>query len=338
MRRCKTDEIDDDIQKYRKQRSIEKEYPVFTSPSNIQYRTDGERVIEREGATKKGSNYNIFVKEKYAEIKEAYPEMDKTEIFAEIGRLWREENKEEKFNSNKDKISNIKPENTFKESKQKKIEEARKNKFEEIVKKYPNISFEEAILRSFHMTSVYYQDDYFIKKFKQLSNTNSSPPSPPLPPLPPKRRSPKSKTKITGKTLQEAKSKLKPKPPPYPRRYQFLHKRNSPELKTKITGKTLQEAKSKLKPKGPPYPPPQPTLPKRNSPKSKTIITEETLEEAKGKLKHSQIELKPDNPDYDLEMAFRKLENKSKSPPKSKSRKNENISNTELENLFKKNK
>lgn len=50
-----------------------------------------------------GSKYNIFMKEKYAEIKDAYPEMDKTEIFAEIGRLWQEENKEEKFNPNKER-------------------------------------------------------------------------------------------------------------------------------------------------------------------------------------------------------------------------------------------
>ena len=36
------------------------------------------------------SAYNIFVKEKYAEIKEANPEMDKTDIFAEIARIWQE--------------------------------------------------------------------------------------------------------------------------------------------------------------------------------------------------------------------------------------------------------
>ena len=36
------------------------------------------------------SAYNIFVKEKYSEIKEANPEMDKTQIFAEIARIWQE--------------------------------------------------------------------------------------------------------------------------------------------------------------------------------------------------------------------------------------------------------
>ena len=34
--------------------------------------------------------YNIFLKEKYAEIKEANPELDRTQIFAEAGRLWQE--------------------------------------------------------------------------------------------------------------------------------------------------------------------------------------------------------------------------------------------------------
>ena len=142
-----------------------------------------------------------------------------------------------------------------------------------------------------------------------------------------KKSSPKiSKSKFSSKTLQEAKSKLKPKPPPYPPPQPKLPKRQSPKSKSKITAETLQTAKSKLKPKGPPYPPPQPKLPKRNSPKLKTTITEETLDEAKGKLKHSQIELKPYNPDYDLEMAFRKLENKSQLPTKAKSRENEDLS------------
>lgn len=41
-----------------------------------------------------------------------------------------------------------------------------------------------------------------------------------------------------------------------------------------------------------------------------------------------------DNPDYNLEMAFRKLENKSQLPTKPKSRKNEDLSNADLDNLF----
>src|SRR6056300_1361361 len=46
--------------------------------------------------------YNIFVKEKRAEIKEANPEMDNKEIFAEIGRIWKEQ-KAEKAPSEEEK-------------------------------------------------------------------------------------------------------------------------------------------------------------------------------------------------------------------------------------------
>jgi hypothetical protein len=54
--------------------------------------------------------YNIFVKEKYAEIKEANPEMDKTEIFAEIARIWQElkaDKAEEANNKKTDPSSDI---------------------------------------------------------------------------------------------------------------------------------------------------------------------------------------------------------------------------------------
>ena len=50
--------------------------------------------VDKDGNPKEKrapSAYNIFVKEKYAEIKEANPEMDKTEIFAEIARIWKEQ-------------------------------------------------------------------------------------------------------------------------------------------------------------------------------------------------------------------------------------------------------
>jgi hypothetical protein len=153
-------------------------------------------------------------------------------------------------------------------------------------------------------------------------NSPKSPPKPPEQPTAPKRNTPKSPPKPPEQP--SAPKRNSPKSPPKPPEQPSAPKRNSPK------------SPSKSPPKPPPYPLLQPTLSKRNSPKSKTTITEETLEEAKDKLKHSQIELKPDNPNYDLEMAFRKLENKSQSPPKSKSRKNENLSNTELENLFKK--
>lgn len=92
-----------------------------------------------------------------------------------------------------------------------------------------------------------------------------------------KRKTPKSITKITAETLQEAKNKLKPKPPPQPK--QILYSKNNVSMirVSPLTGKKLEEAKSRLK--------------------------------------HSKIKINPDNPDYDLEMAFRKLE-KSKSSKK----------------------
>ena len=210
--------------------------------------------------------------ERYKKLKEEYERPWRREREARIKYL------EEKFNPKKDKISIIIPDNY--EITKNKVDKVRKNEFEEIVKKYPNISFEEAILRSFGATGIYYKDDYFIKKFKELSNTNltnSSPPKPPPLPLPPKRFSPKkSKSKLTKEGLELAKSKLKPKSPPKP----------------------------------PPLPlPPKRSSPKRSSPKrSKSKLTKEELEIAKSKLKHSQKKLNPDNPDYDLEMAFRNLE------------------------------
>ena len=50
--------------------------------------------VDKDGNPKEKrapSAYNIFVKEKYAEVKEANPNMDKTEIFAEIARIWKEQ-------------------------------------------------------------------------------------------------------------------------------------------------------------------------------------------------------------------------------------------------------
>ncbi len=220
---------------------------------------------------------------------------------------------EEKFNPNKDKPSIIKPDQ--REILGKQFKEEKQREFEEIVKKYPNISFEEAILRSYSATRVYYKDEYFIKKFKQLSNTNLtnlSPPKPPVQPLVSKRSSPKPKSEITNQTLQQAKSKLKPKdPPPLPSSpvQRASSKRTSP--KSSLTSENLQNAKSKLKPKGPPYPPPLPstpvqrTSPKRSSPKSS--LTSENLQNTKSKLKIPPPRIRkldPQDPNYELELAF----------------------------------
>ena len=45
------------------------------------------------------SAYNIFVKEKYAEIKEENPDMDKTKIFEELAKLWNIRKKEQNENT-----------------------------------------------------------------------------------------------------------------------------------------------------------------------------------------------------------------------------------------------
>jgi uncharacterized protein (UPF0335 family) len=49
--------------------------------------------FDKDGNPKKKrapTAYNIFIKEKYAEIKEANPELDRNQIFVEAGRLWQE--------------------------------------------------------------------------------------------------------------------------------------------------------------------------------------------------------------------------------------------------------
>ena len=91
----------------------------------------------------------------------------------------------------------------------------------------------------------------------------------------------------------------------------------------------------------PPNPPPLPSAPKRSSPKkSKSKITAETLQTAKSKLKpkpkskspsppKKRSSPDPTDPNYELEMAFRKLEKKQER------KKNKDLPNSELEKLFK---
>ena len=55
--------------------------------------------VDKDGNVKEKrapSAYNLFVKEKYAEIKEENPEMDKTKIFEELARLWNIHKQEKK--------------------------------------------------------------------------------------------------------------------------------------------------------------------------------------------------------------------------------------------------
>ena len=86
-----------DIDEYYKQ--FKKEYKEKAKEAKAAAKAEkAEKPKRKKGFDKDGnpkekrlsSKYNIFVKEKYAEIKEASPEMDKTEIFSEIARIWKE--------------------------------------------------------------------------------------------------------------------------------------------------------------------------------------------------------------------------------------------------------
>jgi hypothetical protein len=89
--------------------------------------------------------YNIFVKEKRAEIKEANPEMDNNEIFAEIGRIWKEQ-KAEKAPSEEEKKVSDKKEDEEKEEEIVEVVDAPKKKpgRKAIAKKAKKTSPEEA--------------------------------------------------------------------------------------------------------------------------------------------------------------------------------------------------
>ena len=204
------------------------------------------------------------------------PAIEKSERF---GYLDKKFNPKSVYDDKPDIFQKVKPRNKI----------LTENKIITLKKQNPKISLEEAILRTFGPTRDIYEDEEIIKLFK-LEKYHPKPP--PLQSSP-KRSSPK-----------KSKSKSPPKPPPLP----SPPKRSSPKKsKSKLTKEELEIAKSKLKPKGPPYPPPLPSPPKRSSPK-KSKLTKEELEIAKSKLKHSQKNLKPDDPNYYLEMAFRNLE------------------------------
>ena len=85
-----------DIEEYFKQ--FKKDYKEKVKEAKAAEKAaKAEKPKRKKGVDKDGnpkekrapSAYNIFVKEKYVEIKESNPEMDKTEIFSEIARLWR---------------------------------------------------------------------------------------------------------------------------------------------------------------------------------------------------------------------------------------------------------
>ena len=80
------------------------------------------------------SPYNIFVKEKYAEIKAENPNMDKTEIFAEIAKKWQESKKLNEEEKEEEKVEE-KEEEKEEEKVEEKVEE--KEEEEEEVKAPP---------------------------------------------------------------------------------------------------------------------------------------------------------------------------------------------------------
>jgi len=72
--------------------------------------------VDKDGNIKEKrapSAYNIFVKDKYVEIKAENPNMDKTEIFAEIAKKWQESkqlNEEKKEEEEEEKEEDVKEE------------------------------------------------------------------------------------------------------------------------------------------------------------------------------------------------------------------------------------
>jgi hypothetical protein len=240
------------------------------------------------------------------------PYIEKRKRFDYLEKKFNPENVYSVYDDKPDIFQKVKEENeilkSFVKPKNKILTE---DKIITLKKQNPKISLEEAILRTFGPTRDIYEDEEIIKLFK----LEKYPPNAPPLPSSPKRSSPKkSKSNLTKESLEMAKSKLKPKSPPKPPPLPSPPKRYSPKKsKSILTKEELEMAKSKLKPKGPPYPPPLPSSPvqrsspKRSSPK-KSKLTKEELEIAKSKLKHSQKNLKPDDPNYYLEMAFRNLE------------------------------
>ena len=92
--------------------------------------------LDKDGNPKKErapSAYNIFVKEKRPEIKEANPEMDNKEIFAEIGRIWKEQKAEKAPSEEEKKISDKKEEEEKEEEEKEEEEEEKEEEIVEVV-------------------------------------------------------------------------------------------------------------------------------------------------------------------------------------------------------------
>ena len=177
-----------------------------------------------------------------------------------------------------------------KEKKEKEIDKIRKKliedkiaKMKKTLKQYPNISFEEAILRTYSQTSIFYNEKEIVELFNkqsQYSPIESQPiPSPPKPPPLPKKTTrsvpvsnlkiksiparqslPKS-SRMTGEIFNDVKYKLKkpknkspPKPPPLPKQRHSSKNNASKSRGSPLTSKKLEDTKNSLsvvKPKSP---------------------------------------------------------------------------------------
>lgn len=172
------------------------------------------------------------------------------------------------------------------------------------LKQYPNISFEEAILRTYKPTSIFYNEKEIVELFNKQSQYSPTPSPPNAPPLPPKK---------TTRSVSVSNLKIKSIPA-----------RQSLPKSSRMIGEIYNDVKYKLKKpknKSPPKPPPLPKQrhsSKNNASKSRgSPLTSKKLEDTKNILRvvkpksPQKKELSPNDPSYDIEMAFLNLEKKS---------------------------
>jgi len=249
------------------------------------------------------TSYNLFIKKNMPTLKEEFPDLSRQDLMRKVGEMW----KDNKDNSLSKKYNS--PKNL--DDKSKSID------IKSLVTKMSSPKKTKSPPKTLSSIA-----DEILSKSKLRPK---GPPNPP--PLP------KSVTRVR-KPLQSPRKSTSNNSPKFldgnraetGKRSQSPPKTNSP--KSNLTKEGLEMAKSKLKryidPKSdnydlemafrklekyPPNPPPLPSPPKRSSPKKSTSkLTKEGLEMAKSKLKR-YIDPKSDN--YDLEMAFRKLEKKT---------------------------
>ena len=100
--------------------------------------------LDKDGNVKEKrapSQYNIFVKEQYEIIKNTNPELDKTQIFSEIGRIWKEkkDNGDEKPTQNVKELKEEPNEEVDTEIEEEKpVELPKKKQGRKAIKKKPN--------------------------------------------------------------------------------------------------------------------------------------------------------------------------------------------------------